>query len=161
MQILIDYSPYIAASALALAVVLGLWIVLLELRLRRLTRGSDGKNLEKHIARIAKSYTSVQEEQKNTALKLEDVSTRLQGSIRGIGLTRFNPFAGSGDSKPSFALALLSEDGSGVIVSTLHARDRVTLFSKDITNFKPESEITDEEQQALEKARNSLHNTSQ
>ncbi len=135
-----------------------MWVIFLEFRLRRLTRGSNGKNLESHIAQIVKNYELVKDEQEATAAKLTDVNTRLSNSVQGIGLVRFNPFAGSGDSKPSFALALLSEDGDGVIVSTLHARDRVTLFSKQIIKFSPESEITDEEKQALDIAQDSLHN---
>lgn len=158
MQILIEQPTIIMASVLSFLIILILWILWLELRLRKLTRGSNGKNLEKHIANIAKNYELVQKDQKDTAQKLQDTNTRLQSSVRGVGLTRFNPFAGSGDSKPSFALALLSENGNGIIVSTLHARDRVTLFSKQIVNFAPENEITDEERAALDKARDSLHN---
>ncbi len=158
MQILIDQSPIIAAVAVGLSALLLLWVIYLEIRLRRLTRGSSGQNLEAHIAQIVKDYSKIQEDQASTASRLEDVSQRLEGAVRGVGLVRFNPFAGSGDSKPSFALALLSESGRGVVVSTLCARDKVTLFSKRLENFKPESEITDEEREALDKARNSLHN---
>ena len=134
------------------------WIVILEIRLRKLTKGSNGENLENSIAGIMKNYVSIQNAQKETLSKITELDTRLTGAIQGVGLVRFNPFAGSGNSKPSFALALIDELGSGIVVSTLSIRDSITMFSKQITNFKPESEITNEEQLALDKARNSLHN---
>ncbi len=158
MQIIIPYLPFITLSISLLFVLLFVWIIVLEMRLRKLTKGSNGKNLERHIAQIVKDYVLVKEDQSLIANKLLNINSRLTNAVQGIGLVRFNPFVGSGDSKPSFALALLSEAGSGVIVSTLHARDRVTLFSKQVSNFKPESEATEEEEKALDIARNSLHN---
>ena len=92
---------------------------------------------------------------------MADFNNRISRAVQGVGLVKFNPFAGSGDSKPSIALALLNEEGNGIIISTLHARGGITLFSKQVANFKPETEMTTEEAQALDKARNSLQNDKQ
>lgn len=142
-----EHITIITIATICSIIALLAWVIVLDLRLRRITKNSNGESLEKHMADIAESYKDVQ-----------SVQNRLTSAVRGVGLTRFNPFAGSGGSKPSFALALLNELGDGVIISTLHARDQVTLFSKEVNNFKPETETTEEEQSALEKARKSLHN---
>lgn len=133
------------------------WNVLLELRLRRLTRGADGKSLEGHLATITRDYQDLEEFKSALHSRLETMDARLKGSVSGVGVVRFHPFAGSGDSKPSFAVAFVSEKGDGLIISTLHARNSVSIFSKDIAAFKSEKELTEEEAGALEKARNSLH----
>jgi len=134
-----------------------LWNIALEFRLRRLTKGSDGKSLENHMASIARDYQDLEDFKSALHARLENLDSRLKGSLSGVGIVRFHPFAGSGDSKPSFAVAFLSEDGDGLIISTLHARNSVSIFSKDIASFKSEKELTEEESGALEKARNSLH----
>ncbi len=158
MYIFTEYNTIITAVSIGLVAILLIWVLWLELRLHWLTKGSDGKNLENHIANIARDYKSVQVKQQEMTDKITSVDARLSSAIRGIGLTRFNPFAGSGNSKPSFAIALIDEAGNGIIISTLCARDNLTLFSKQVVDFKPENEITEEEQNALEKACKSLHN---
>jgi hypothetical protein len=37
----------------------------------------------------------------------------------------------------SFSLALLNEEGDGVILSTLHSRERVNVYSKEIKEIYP------------------------
>lgn len=141
----------------AVLAILLIWNVLLEWRLRRLTRGADGENLESHLASIARDYQDLEDFKKAVHERFENIDGRVQGSMRGIGMIRFNPFAGSGASKPSFAAAFLSENGDGLVISSLHARDSVSIFTKNIAKFTSEQELTDEEKQALEKAKNSLH----
>jgi len=137
--------------------ILFIWIVFLEFRLRRLTKGSNGKNLENHLATIANDYKNLEEFKQTIHERLENIDGRLKNSVRGIGVVRFNPFAGSGSSKPSFAVAFVCEDGKGIIISTLNARNSMNIFSKNILNFKSDKELTEEEAGALEKAKNSLH----
>jgi hypothetical protein len=50
----------------------------------------------------------------------------------------------------------LNEKGDGAILSTLHSRDRVNVYSKEIQGFKSPVMLTEEEVQALTKAQNSL-----
>lgn len=84
---------------------------------------------------------------------LSQHDSRIAGGIKGIGTVRFHPFAGSGSTKPSFATALIAENGDGLILSTLHSHGTVSIFSKALTNFKAEKELTEEEAAALEKQR--------
>ncbi|QSH39636.1 DUF4446 family protein [Candidatus Kaiserbacteria bacterium] len=146
--------PYVMTFGIILLLI---WNIVLEIRLRRITRGADGKNIEHHLAAIARDYQDLSDFKKTVKTNLTTLDTRLQSSIRGTGIVRFNPFAGSGNSKPSFATAFITEEGNGFILSTLHARNSVSIYCKDIASFKSEKELTEEEALALEKARNSLH----
>jgi hypothetical protein len=145
----------------ALIIMLAVWVLLLEMRLRRTTRGSDGKSIEKHIASAVDDYKKFGSFKQTVEDTLGSIDSRLGGSIRGFAVVRFNPFSGNEGNKQSFAIALLSEVGDGLIISTLHARERVSIFTKEIRKFEAQQELIDEERQALEKARNSLHNTTQ
>jgi len=160
MEILLIIEPYliyITLTALTFCVLLLVWNIVLEMRLRRLTRGHDGESLEAHLANIARDYQDLEAFKKEIQENISGLDTRIKGSVRGIGMVRFNPFSGSGDSKPSFAAAFLSEAGSGLLISTLSTRGSLSIFSKNVVDFKSKQELTQEEAEALEKARNSLH----
>lgn len=144
----------------AVAVLL-LWIIVLECRIRRFMKGTNKNNIEAHLGHIARDYQDLSAYKDALRHELDTMEERLEGSIRGVGTVRFHPFAGSGSSKPSFATALVSERGDGLIISTLLAHNSASIFSKAITGFQSEKELTEEESQALEKARNSLHSTRQ
>ena len=55
----------------------------------------------------------------------------------------------------SFAVALLSENGDGAVLSSLYARDRMSVFAKPVKNFSSEFEMTEEEKEVLARARRS------
>jgi hypothetical protein len=55
----------------------------------------------------------------------------------------------------SFASAFLDENGNGLIISTLHSRDRVNVFAKEIKQFSAAVSLTEEEKTALTQAKES------
>ena len=159
MYIITQYTPHILIALLVLVIALFVATIILARRISKLTLGKSAKSLEGTIKQIVDYQAKSEQHSKNTDTKIRELNTRLSSSVRGIGLVRFNPFAGSGESRPSFAISLLNEQGMGVIISTLDARGSVTIFTKQVSNFSPESELSSEESQALDKARNSLHNS--
>jgi hypothetical protein len=64
---------------------------------------------------------------------------------------RFNPFIDAG-SNQSFAIALINDEGNGIVMSSLYARDRMSIFAKPIVNGKSEFELSSEEKDVLNKA---------
>jgi len=87
---------------------------------------------------------------------LKTAEARLRRSIQGVETIRFNAFKGTGEGgNQSFAIALLSENGDGTVVSSLYARDRMSVFAKPIKNFSSEFEMTAEERDAVTRAKRS------
>ena len=72
------------------------------------------------------------------------MDARIRTSLRGIDTIRFNPFKDQG-SNQSFAIGLLNEEGTGVVISSLYSRDRVSVFAKPIKKGQPEYDLTEEE----------------
>lgn len=68
-----------------------------------------------------------------------------------ISLIRFNPFKELGGDH-SFSLAILDGEDTGVIITSLHTRDRTRVYMKNIENGKSKLELSSEEKQALKKA---------
>jgi len=78
-----------------------------------------------------------------------EASTRL--ALQKVGVVRFNPFQDSGGDQ-SFAIAVLDQGGSGVVLSSLHGRAETRIFAKQVTNGRSKHSLSDEEQQAIRAA---------
>jgi hypothetical protein len=68
------------------------------------------------------------------------------------GFVRYDAFAGSG-SGLSYALALLNRQGNGVVLTSLYSRDDARTFGKPVAAFKPTVNASEEELEAIERAR--------
>lgn len=145
---------------LAVAVVgLGLWVALLQwsqLQLRRRLRavfGSAGEQgLDEVLDRILKQLGRTEERIDALNTVQGDFEALLRrGTIRNIGIVRFNPFPDAGGDQ-SFAIALLDSEGSGVVISSLHARTDTRVFAKPVDGGRSRYPLSDEEQDAIRKA---------
>jgi hypothetical protein len=86
------------------------------------------------------------------------VESRSRGSLQHVGLVRFNPFEDTG-SDQSFAIALLDDDQSGIVVSSLHGRGGTRIFAKPIQAGQASHALSDEEQKAVDMASGGLRST--
>jgi hypothetical protein len=145
---------YILIAGISVAVALGLHT---EWRLSRLLRGKSGKSLEELIGKSATDIGNIKMFRKELEAYLESVEKRLQKSVCGVGVVRFNPFRGTGDGgNQSFASAFIDAEGNGVVFSTLHTRERMSMFAKPLRDGKSEYELTEEERRAIQKAKEGL-----
>ncbi|MCX6754679.1 MAG: DUF4446 family protein [Candidatus Nomurabacteria bacterium] len=137
---------------ISLTVVINLvWIITIELRFRKLFAGTKARDLEEMIGFVGKKLNKIEETQNKIDKNLVVIDSRLSKSIRGIETIRFNPFVDGGGNQ-SFAIALINDESNGVVISSLYARDRMSIFAKPIINGKSEFELTDEEKDVLGKA---------
>lgn len=125
----------------------------LEKRISKLMQGKNAKSLEELFNQMRGEVANLQQFQGDAEKYMQQVETRLRRSIQGIHNIHFKAFEGleSGGNQ-SFATALLNENGDGIIFSTMHARDRVNVFSKPIIGFKCSTALSEEEKEALTKA---------
>ena len=141
----------------ALALVLLAWVIRLEIKLSRLLRGRDAKSLEDTIIAIAHGEAELKKFRHNVEHYLESVEKRLLKSIQGVETMRFNPFQGDGSGgNHSFSAAFLSEEGDGVVLTSLYARERVSVFAKPIKHFTSDYTLSAEEKSTIEEARKKL-----
>ncbi len=150
--------PYLSYVLIALAAVLFLTIVILgwatyslNQRLKKLTTGTNGKNLEDAVYQLMDDHIIFQ----NRVERLEESGGRmdaeLKHSLRGVSTVRYNAFTDVG-GKQSFATALVSEDGTGVVISSIYTRDRMNVYAKPVLDFASEYELSSEESRALKEA---------
>jgi len=138
-------------------VVLIIWVIYLEYKLKHFLGGKNAKTLEDTLMFLKKQTEKQLLINQKTIDELNNINLQLSTSIRGVGIVRFNPFKGTGSGgNQSFALAFLDNNQNGIILSSLYSRDRFSAFAKPITQGSSAFELTKEESQALLKARENL-----
>lgn len=132
-------------------VILGTVSYSLSQRLKKLTTGTNGKNLEDAIYQLMDDHVIFQNRVERMEETTGRIDSELKSSMRGIATVRFNAFADVG-GKQSFATALIGEDGTGVVISSIYTRDRMNVYAKPIADFSSEYELSAEESRALKEA---------
>jgi hypothetical protein len=146
----------LAVIVLALTVVgVAVWLAMLQRsearvrsRLRRILSDNGNAGLDEILDGQAKriEQLSSRVDALNALERELEASTRL--ALQRVGVVRFNPFPDSGGDQ-SFAIALLDQGGTGIIVSSLHGRAETRIFAKEVTNGRSKHSLSDEEQQAI------------
>ena len=124
----------------------------MQKRYKKMMNGTDGANIEHilmgHIDEVREAVQkSNQIEQENKRLDV-----MVKKSLHKVGVVRFSAFDGIG-SDLSYAVALLDDNNNGIILSSLFGREESRTYAKPIVNGTSSYTLTDEELQALAKAR--------
>lgn len=141
-----------------LAVVLVVVYVSLHMRIRRMEqrlsvfmRGQDAKSLEDNfgdqfmnIDRLI-SISKIQREEIKTLQK------RVSNGYQRIGLVRYDAFDQMG-GKLSFVLTLLDGKGDGFLLNAMHSTEGCYTYIKEIVKGESFIELSDEEQESLDRA---------
>lgn len=141
----------------AIVIILIILVIWMYMKIKKFIVGVDSNNISDSLSHVATNLDELQKFRSEMENYLSSVEKRLKKSIQSVHTVRFNPFHGTGEGgKQSFATALISEDGDGVVISSLYSRDRVSVFSKPVKDFSSEHEMSDEEKEALETAKEKL-----
>lgn len=133
-----------------LSISLFIWVIMLELRLKKLFKGDRPEGLENLLMQINTEFKELDNSRKEMEEYLARVERRLKSTIQNVRMIRFNPFNDSGFNQ-SFTLALLNEDGDGAVITGLHSREKINVYAKAITNFQSEHKLTAEEEEVIKK----------
>jgi hypothetical protein len=133
------------------------WIIYLHIKIRKILVGKNAKMLDDSIDFLNKEIIELREFEKDSMAYYEDVEKRLKRSVQTVETLRFNPFKGVGEGgNQSFSISALDENGDGLILSSLHSRDRISIFAKPVEKFASKFETTEEEKVVLEKSKKKL-----
>ncbi len=143
----------IILSLLILSIlVLAIFVFRTNTRINRLLQGKDAGSLEDTFKYLIEEVKRMNDNQVITEKTLHNLNNRLRRSLTGFKTIRFNPFPDQGGNQ-SFAIALVNEEGDGLIVSSLYSRERTSVFAKPVKKGIAEYELTAEEKQALVEAK--------
>lgn len=138
------------ALFLVFAIVLIL-LIRIEMRLKKLFRGSKAENLEGIMKDLVGKAINVDEKIADHYARIENLKVKLEKQGRGIKLVRFNPFKDVGGNQ-SFAVGIVNSEGDGVVFSSLYSRERMSVFAKPVVGGKSDIELSPEEQSVINDA---------
>lgn len=164
MKLFEDYGIDIGYVIIGMAgVILLLFILLLvtmikdastRKKYRKFMDGEDGKNMEKAILDKFTAIDELTEDAKQIHHQLEDIDSRLITAYQKIGLVKYDAFKEIG-GKLSFVLVMLTAENNGFILNSMHStREGCYTYTKEVVNGEAFVILSEEEQQALEEAKN-------
>ena len=125
-----------------------LWNIRLEKRLRKVFFSETHNSIDDVISAIINQTTTLEKGHNLHREALEILDERLQKVTQASPLKRFNAWGDTGGNQ-SFAVAFVNEEGDGIILSSLYARERMSLFAKPVKNWRSEYELSQEEEEVL------------
>ncbi|MHB8573631.1 MAG: DUF4446 family protein [Candidatus Dormibacteria bacterium] len=151
-------SPVEAATLAGLVVVAALQVLVMvrvsgvRRGFRRLARGTTDENLEQLLGRLLDRTDGVGQQLAQLRRDHDELAAINRRAIQRVGMVRFNAYADTGGDQ-SFALALTDEEGNGTILNGLFHRSECRVYAKPVTGWRSNYALTDEEEEALRKAR--------
>ncbi len=83
-----------------------------------------------------------------------------RGALRHLGLVRYDAFTGTGPGgtqsvggRLSWSLALLDDQGDGVVLTAIHGRSEARSYAKSIAGWSCDQPMSPEEQDAVASAK--------
>lgn len=117
---------------------------------RRLTTNVSQGNLEKVLEEILNQGKLTKEEVDQIKKELTRLSQKEKQCFQHLGLVKFNPFSDLGGNQ-SFSLAILDDQGQGLVITGLHGRQTTRVYAK-LLNGEKGVKLSEEEQIAIKKA---------
>jgi hypothetical protein len=80
------------------------------------------------------------------------LAAEAKGTLRHLGLVRYDAFGDSG-GRLSWSLALVDDQGDGVVLTAIHGRSEARSYAKSISGWSCDQPMSPEEQDAVASAR--------
>ena len=114
---------------------------------------SNGSNFEETLNIFMNRVNTVAQENEEIIEYCKKLDNNISKCIKKVGIVRYNAFKDTG-SDLSFALALLNNDNTGVVLNGIYSRDMSNIYAKPINKGKSPYALSEEEIEAISKATN-------
>lgn len=116
--------------------------------MKKIGNGKDILELLRENNKKIEDVELINKELKTYIDKLENKTDRC---MQKIGFIRYNAFRDTG-SDLSFALAILDQNNTGILLNGIYSRETSNIYAKSIVNGKSEYRLSEEETKALNEA---------
>jgi hypothetical protein len=152
-------SSLIGIAALAGVLLLAAWLATTNVRLnravrhyRQLSAGVEGQPIDALLQRVLERAAGEAEAIARLEGRVQGIANEVQDHIQNVGIVRYNAFDDTGGNQ-SFALAMLDNRGNGALFNGLFHRTDCRVYAKPVKDWKSTYSLSDEEQEAIRKAR--------
>ncbi|MEV6266049.1 DUF4446 family protein [Kribbella sp. NPDC051936] len=95
---------------------------------------------------------TVRSELRKLGKDLDVTRAELKGSLQHLAVVRYDAFGETG-GKLSWSMAILDDNGDGVVLTSINSRADARTYAKEIKSFTSESKLSPEEEEALDNLR--------
>ena len=146
-----DWSVFAGLAVTAVFIWLGILSFLIWKQnkfLRSLFPQSGERDIRKKFEEIIRTVESFKGDIAGIESKVKEVQSRGLKHIQRVGLLRFNPYNDTGGNI-SFSVCLLDNSGSGIVITSLHARSGTRVFGKEIVSGKAKKQELSKEEELV------------
>ena len=155
----------VLAAVLILTVIMTFAFLLSMLEVRRLKNkfdrfmrpNSKNHNLELQLTEYLEEVREIKAKNDGMFEDIEDIKRVLKTGIQKIGIVKYNTLEEIG-GELSYAIALLDQNDSGIVLNSLYYRDGCYTYAKQIIAGDCLTPLSEEEQQAIVAARDKSSN---
>lgn len=156
-----NYIVYIVLGLILFSIIV---LIMLIINTKKITKirtkyekfmQKEDVDLENLLIHYAKKVNTLQETQDNLLKTIEEMQRQANFCVQKVGVVRYNAIERVG-ADLSFAIAFLDYRNNGVVINGIYSRDGSYTYAKPIEDGKSTYTLSDEEIQAIEKAKNNI-----
>jgi hypothetical protein len=95
---------------------------------------------------------TVKSELRRISKTLDGTRDELKETLQHLAIVRYDAFGDTG-GKLSWSMALLDDNGDGVVLTSINSRADARTYAKEVRAFASDSKLSPEEEEAIETAR--------
>lgn len=144
--------PLVGVTLLVLwSIILTVLYVRFRRAQRRIMRTGEGGDIVSTLDSCLSRIGQLDAEIKSLRKGQGHLGTVLDGAVQRVGVVRFDAFDDIG-GRLSFAVALLSEEGNGVVISSINGRQESRSYAKPVAAGNSSYNLSAEERDAITQA---------
>ncbi len=141
-------STLISVLSLTIAIIATTTARHVKRRYKTLLRGKEGANLEQMILANHEEVARVSDRLTDIERSLNNHESRLIKKVSAPQMIRYNAFAEAGNDL-SFSMAMLDEDGNGMVLSSIYGREESRVYAKPFVKGESTYPLTPEEKTVI------------
>jgi hypothetical protein len=95
---------------------------------------------------------TVKSELRRLSKELEEARNEMRETLQHLAVVRYDAYGDMG-GRLSWSMALLDDNGDGVVLTSINSRNDARSYAKEVAGFESESKLSPEEEEAIETLR--------
>jgi hypothetical protein len=150
-NLVVFFASFAALAVSSIALILS---VIMHIRVRKIFRSANIPDIERLIGLHTKTIEDLAKFKAESTEYMKSLDGRIKKKTNNASTIRFNPFQGEGvGGNQSFSSVLADEEGDGVIITSMHTRERTNVFAKPLKKWQSEYNLSEEESKALNQSK--------
>jgi len=154
-----NYLVYIVLGLTAIVIVFFILLIMNSVKIKKIQKRyekfmvKEDLDLEELLIQYTKKLNTLLQNEKDIFSSIKNIEEVQALCIQKVGVVRYKAIANAG-ADLSFTVALLDKQKDGVVLNGIYSRDGSYTYAKPIKDGKSTYTLSEEEEEALEKAIN-------